>query len=79
MNTTDITKVFDSFIEEYESVDIAESEFKKCIHENSDLRNQYREWCNVVGSTEKRGFADYCEEYINTQNDVWDVLNDYDE
>ncbi len=75
----DITEIFDSFLQEYGSIDIAESEFKKNIHEYPELREQYREWCKIVGSTEKNGFFDYCDEYLDSQNDVWDTLNSYDE
>ncbi len=75
----DITQVFNNYIAQYGSVDIAESEFKKSMHEDHELRQCYREWCANVGSTEKNGFFDYCEEYLDSQNDVWNTLNDFDE
>lgn len=74
----DITLIFNDFITQYGSLDIAESEFKKRIHEDDHLHDLYREWCSAVGSTEKDGFLDYCDEYMDSQNDVWDTLNDYD-
>lgn len=74
-----ITLIFNDFIAQYGSVDIAESEFKKSIHEDRELRTLYRQWCDEVGSTEKEGFFDYCEEYLDSQNDVWNSLNDFDE
>ncbi len=75
----DITEIFNSIIRQAGSVDIAESEFKRMMHADPELRAQYRDWCHIVGSTEKRGFLDYCEEYITNQNDIWDSLNDYDD
>lgn len=75
----DITEVFNLYLSQYDSVDIAEAEFKKNMHEDSELRAMYREWCDMVGSTEKNGFFDYSEEYLDSQNDVWNSLNDYDE
>lgn len=74
----DILDVFKFYIDQYKSVDIAESEFKKAIHEDSALRANYREWCREVGSTEKYGFTDFCKEYIDEQNTVWDSLSDFD-
>lgn len=74
----DITLIFNDIIRQYGSVDIADSEFKKRIHEDTNLRALYRQWCNEVGSSEKDGFLDFCEEYMETQNDVWNTLNDYD-
>ncbi len=75
----DITAIFNDYLSQYGSVDIAEAEFKKSMHEDAELRTLYREWCNDVGSTEKNGFFDYCEEYFDSQNDVWNSLNDYNE
>ncbi len=33
----------------------------------------------MVGSSEKNGFKDYCEEVIRSQDDVWQTLNDNDD
>lgn len=75
----DITELFQELIQQNGSVDIAEAEFKKLIHEDTELRDEYREWCDAVGSSEKMGFLDYCEEYMESQHSIYDTLNDYDE
>lgn len=76
----DITGLFDNMLTHYGSTDIAEAEFKKMIHEDPELRASYRQWCDEVGSSEKRGFLDYCEEYFESQDSIWDNLKDeYDE
>jgi len=75
----DITDIFLHIIRQYGSVDIADAEFKKMIHEDSELREQYKEWCSAVGSSEKMGFLDYCDEYLDSQESIYDTLNDYDE
>ncbi len=75
----DITELFQDIIRQNRSLDIAEAEFKKLIHEDAELREQYREWCDAVGSSEKMGFLDYCDEYIESQDSIYDALNDYDE
>jgi hypothetical protein len=76
MEDIDITDYFNSLLQEYGSVDIAEAEFKKQIHEDTDLRARYREWSHDVGSSEKHGFLDYCEEYLESQDTIWDNLKD---
>ena len=76
---TDITELFLQIIHQYKSVDIAEAEFKKMLHEDQDLREEYREWCDAVGSSEKMGFLDYCDEYMDSQESIYDTLNDYNE
>ncbi len=75
----DITTIFNNYLQQYGSTDIAEAEFKKSIHEDTELKKQYRQWCDEVGSTEKNGFFDYCEEYLSSQDDIWNSLSDYNE
>jgi len=75
----DITEYFISVIRQTQSIDMAEAEFKRSLADDDELRKAYREWCHEVGSTEKNGFLDFCEEYISGQNEVWDSLTDYDE
>ena len=55
---TDITQVFDRLLQQYDSIDIANAEFRKMIAEDDFLSEEYSEWCHAVGSTEKRGFLD---------------------
>lgn len=74
----DITEYFDRLLAEHDSIDIAESEFKKGIAEDSELAEEYREWCHAVGSSEKHGFLDYADEYKASRDSVWDALQDYD-
>ena len=57
----DITDLFQELLHNNRSVDIAEAEFKKLIHEDAELHEQYRDWCDAVGSSEKMGFLDYCD------------------
>ncbi len=75
----DITQYFDSLLSEHDSIDIAESEFRKALAEDPELAAEYSEWCHAVGSTEKRGFLDYADEYKEMRDSVWDSLHDYDD
>lgn len=78
-NDEEITDLFIKVLREAGSVDMAEAEFKKMTGEDDDLHRHYRDWCMETGNTERRGFIDYCEEYLNEQDSVWENLNDYDE
>ncbi|MCM1292802.1 MAG: hypothetical protein NC230_04385 [Bacteroides sp.] len=75
----DITSIFIDYLTQYGSADIAESEFKKEIHVDSELHDAYRQWCDEVGSSEKNGFFDFVDEYYESENDKWNTLNDYDD
>lgn len=74
-----ITDVFNDYLEQFGSVDIAESEFHRSVQDDDELKAAYKEWCETVGSSEKRGFLDYCDEYIDSQNDIWNSLSDYND
>ena len=79
MDYDDITEVFRNVIRQAGSIDMAEAEFKKMIEEDHELHRIYREWCHEVGSSERQGFFDFCDEYMDNQDSVWDSLdNDYD-
>lgn len=73
-----ITDLFISIIEEAPGIDIAESEFKRSLIDDPDLRRQYKEYCREQGTSERNGFIEFCEEYCADRNSVWDSLNDYD-
>ena len=51
-----ITDIFNDFLTQFGSIDIAEAEFKKSIHEDPELRAAYRRWCDESGSTERNGY-----------------------
>lgn len=75
----DIVELFNSYLKQFKSVDIAESEFKKDMHGDPQMRALYRQWCSDVGSSEKNGFFDYCEEYLADKDSIWDTLSDYND
>ncbi|MDE6126294.1 MAG: hypothetical protein K2G30_04990 [Muribaculaceae bacterium] len=75
----ELIELFQDIIKQAGSIDVAEAEFKKRVADDEQLRALYREWCHEVGSTERNGFLDYCEEYMESQDSIWETLNDYDE
>ncbi len=79
MDFDDITQIFREVIEQTGSIDMAEAEFKKMIGEDDELHKQYREYCMEVGSSERRGFLDFADEYMDNQQSVWDNLDDPDD
>ncbi len=76
-NTKDITQFFISLIEAHGSLDVAEAEFKRIVADDNELQAQYSEWCEENSYSERRGFSDFCEEYLEGRESIWDVLNEY--
>lgn len=74
-----IEEFFESLLAQHHSIDIADSDFKKMLAEDPELKEDYSEWCHLVGSTERLGFRDWCEEYLESKDSVWETLADTDE
>ena len=74
----DITDYFVTIIKDNPTKDTAEREFARAIADDPELRATYREWCQEQGTTERRGFVEFYDEYVDGQNEVWDSLTDYD-
>lgn len=76
---SDITELFETLLRNFRSVDVANLELQRMIDEDSDLKNEYAEWCEENGYSERYGFVEFAEEYIENQNSIWDSLTDYDD
>lgn len=75
----DLEDYFIQILSEHRSIDIADSEFKMAIAEDTELHGLYKEWCREYGHTERNGFREFCEEYRDNEDTVWDSLTDYDD
>lgn len=73
----DITDFFVSLITSHGSIDVAEAEFKRLVAEDNELRAQYRAWCEESGTTERHGFGDFAQEYLEGRESKWDILDEY--
>jgi len=74
----EITSIFESIILQAGALDIAISEFKRMIADDSELKKKYKEWCEENGYAERHGFIEYAENFINSREEIWDSLTDYD-
>lgn len=67
-----------NLIREAPSLDIAIAEFKRSIMDDDELKTAYRQWCDVEGYSERKGYAEFFQEYLDGRNEAWDSLNDYE-
>ena len=72
----DITELFDSLLEQTGSIDMAESDFKRMLVDDSSLRRRYKEWCMENDTTERYGFLDFCKERLERQDDGWGIFQE---
>lgn len=74
-----ITDLFTSLLQEFRIIEVANREFQRMLDEDAELKADYAEWCEASGYSERDGFNEFAEEYIENQNSIWDSLTDYDE
>ncbi|MDE7110726.1 MAG: hypothetical protein K2O38_02340 [Muribaculaceae bacterium] len=74
-----ITELFESLLNSFRSIDLANRELHRMIAEDAELNNEYTDWCIENGYTERYGFIEFAEIYIENQNSIWDSLTDYDD
>ncbi len=74
----DILEVFEHIIKQYRTLDMCEKELHLLLNEDSALRADYKEWCETMGYTERKGFAEFFQEYVDREGSVWDSLEDQD-
>lgn len=74
-----ITEYFDHILSQQRSIDMAESEFKMMICDDSALKAAYKKWCADNGLSEKNGFIAYCNSYLDNEDDKWTVLDESDD
>ena len=75
----DIQKYLTGLIQEAGSIDIAEAEFKRNLADDDCLKDAYRRWCDEEGYSERSGYSDFFQEFIEGHNEMWNSLSDYDE
>lgn len=75
----DITELFLNILEQSNSIEIAEADFRRLLVDEPELRRAYREYCRENGVPEKHGFTDFCQRHIDARNDIWNSLNDYND
>lgn len=75
----ELSEFFIELLQQHRSIDIAESEFRRMMDDDDELRADYKEWCEEHDYAEKYGFKEFSEEYLDSQDSIWESLNDYDE
>lgn len=75
----DISILIQDLLSQFGSIDIAESEFKRRINEDSTLKSEYKEWCESMDYRERDAFIQYCHEYLESNESIFDTLSDYNE
>ncbi len=71
----DIIEVFQQILSHNRTIDVADSEFKKMIYEDDEIKIAYKQWCQEEGYTEKYGFIEFCQAYFDEEESRWDILN----
>lgn len=61
------------------NLDIVRSEFLRQINEDDELRKAYKQWCEEHGHAMKNGYKDYIAEYLESKENIWDSLKEFED
>lgn len=76
---SEIVSYFVQIIRQSGTIDIAKAEFRRLLSEDAVLQERYRLWCEETGHSPRSGFEEFCEEFIDSQQSIWDSFDDFDE
>lgn len=68
-----------SLIDQYRSIDIVESEFKRMLDEDSTIRNDYIAWCEEFGYSHKKGYREYIQQLFESEDSIWDSFIQFED
>ncbi len=69
-----ITEFFESLIKQYREFEPSLEAFKRTLEEDITLQDEYTEWCDAMGYSEKKGFEEFYNDYIEHSNSIWDSI-----
>lgn len=79
LTMNDIAKLLHSLIEQHRSSDIAESEFKRMLNEDLELKEIYNNWCDENGYSPRNGYKEYIQEIFDSQESIWDSFISFED
>ena len=69
-----ITELFERLIKQYRELEPSLAAFKQALEEDITLQDEYTEWCDAMGYSEKKGFVEFYYEYIEHSDSIWDSI-----
>lgn len=70
----DLTELFDILIKQYGDIDSSQEALRLKMEEDPELAENYKDWCENLGYSEKKGFAIYYKEYLDRTDSIWDSI-----
>lgn len=74
MINLEITELFEVLIKKYSNIEDAQKALREQLTASERLADEYYEWCQAAGYSEKKGFAAFYEEYMEHQDSIWDSI-----
>ena len=74
-----IPDIITNLLTQFGSIDIAESEFKRLLYEDKEMKSAFKEWCEETGYKERTAFSEYANEYLEGHKSIFDTLSDYND
>ncbi len=75
----DIEELLRSLIDQHRSIDIVESEFKRMLNEDNNLKDDYIAWCEDEGYSYRSGYHEFIQQMFDSENSIWDTFIQFED
>ena len=73
----DISEILRELLDRYGNSNRLDREFDRMLQADEILREDYDEWCDVHGYSLATGFRDYIDEFVESQDSIWDNYKEF--
>ncbi|MEG1587106.1 MAG: hypothetical protein RR346_09535 [Bacteroidales bacterium] len=69
----EITELFEFYFSQFQDIALAEENFRENMQQDPELKKHYKEWCDEMGYTERKGFKSYFMNKSDSEN-FWEAM-----
>lgn len=72
----DISEIIRALLDQYSNTSEAEREFESMMNEDSQLKSDYKQWCDEMGYDNKTGYQDFIDELMQDRDEFWESMSE---
>ncbi len=73
----DISDLLRELLDRYSNTSDLDDEFRRMLRDDSNLADEYAEWCDEHGYKKSTGFRDFINEIVESQDSFWDSYQEF--
>lgn len=72
----DISDILRALLDQLASTSEVEREFASMMNNDSQLKEDYKQWCDEMGYDAKTGYQDFIDEQMQDRDEFWEVMSE---